>query len=100
MRPYFAMEYIPGAKMLTDYVRQSNLTIEERLRLFVQICDAVHHGHQKGVIHRDLKPENILVDSAGNPKIIDFGVARSTDSDVAARTMQTSLGHIVGTLHT
>ncbi|MCH2133203.1 MAG: serine/threonine protein kinase [Phycisphaerales bacterium] len=97
-RPYFAMEYIPGAQMITEYVRRSNLTMEERLRLFTKVCDAVHHGHQKGVIHRDLKPENILVDSAGNPKIIDFGVARATDADAAIRTMQTSLGQIVGTL--
>lgn len=73
--PYFAMEYIPNGKAITEYVQAKKLGARERLELFAQVCDAVHHGHQKGIIHRDLKPGNILVDSPGQPKIIDFGVA-------------------------
>ncbi|UCF10015.1 MAG: serine/threonine protein kinase, partial [Candidatus Bipolaricaulota bacterium] len=96
--PYFAMEYVPNAKPLTTYANDRELRIEESLRLFAQVCDAVHHGHQKGIVHRDLKPSNILVDSAGQAKIIDFGVARSTDSDLALTTMQTQVGQLVGTL--
>lgn len=96
--PFFAMEYIAGAKPLTDYANAVALGPRERLALFVGVCQAVHHGHQKGVIHRDLKPSNILVDSAGHVKVIDFGVARSTNADVAATTLQTSVGQLVGTL--
>jgi tetratricopeptide (TPR) repeat protein len=96
--PYFAMEYIPQATPITEYATANKLTTRQRLELFIQVCDAVHHGHQKGIIHRDLKPSNILVDSAGQPKIIDFGVARSTDSDVALTTIETSVGQLIGTL--
>jgi non-specific serine/threonine protein kinase/serine/threonine-protein kinase len=96
--PFFVMEYIPNARPLTDYAREKGLSTTERLQLFRQVCDAVHHGHQKGIIHRDLKPANILVDSQGEPKIIDFGVARSTDSDMAATTLQTDVGQLIGTL--
>ena len=97
-QPYFAMEYIPGARPLTDYAKDEDLDVKARLDLFMQICDAIHHGHQKGIIHRDLKPDNILVDRDGNPKIIDFGIARATDADIAVTTMQTSVGQILGTL--
>ena len=97
-RPYYAMEFIAGAKSLTDYANANDLSLADRLALFEQVCDAVHHGHQKGIIHRDLKPDNILVGASGNPKIIDFGVARTTDADVAIKTMQTSYGQILGTL--
>lgn len=96
--PWFAMEYIPAAKEITIFVEEKHLTMRERLELFRGVCDAVHHGHQKGIIHRDLKPGNILVDTSGQPKIIDFGVARSTDSDMNAATLQTSVGQLVGTL--
>ena len=96
--PFFAMEYIPGARGLVTYAEKKNLSLEDRLVLFAKICDAVHHGHQKGVIHRDLKPDNILVDSNGDPKIIDFGVARATDADLAVTTMQTTIGQLIGTL--
>jgi len=96
--PYFAMEYIPQATPFTEYATANKLATRQRLELFIQVCEAVHHGHQKGIIHRDLKPSNILVDSAGQPKVIDFGVARSTDSDVALTTMETSVGQLIGTL--
>ncbi len=96
--PYFAMEYMAGARSLTDYAHDTELTARARLALFASVCIAVHHGHQKGIIHRDLKPSNILVGPDGESKIIDFGVARSTDSDLAITTMQTDLGALVGTL--
>ena len=94
--PFFAMEYIPNAKTLTEYVQSKKLSVRDRLELFAKVCDAVHHGHQRGIIHRDLKPGNILVDSSGQPRIIDFGVARATDSDMA--TIQTEVGQIIGSL--
>lgn len=96
--PYFAMEYIPDAKTITQFAEESKLDTRDRLRLFAKVCDAVHHGHQKGIIHRDLKPGNILVDSAGEPKVIDFGVARATDSDIAVTTLRTDVGQLIGTL--
>lgn len=96
--PYFVMEYIPNAKPITQYADEKKLGTRQRLELFSKVCDAVHHGHQKGIIHRDLKPGNILVDSHGQVKIIDFGVARSTDSDLAVTTLQTDVGQLIGTL--
>jgi len=96
--PYFVMEYIPGARTITQYAQDQDLSIEQRLKLFAQVCDAVHHGHQRGIIHRDLKPGNILVDESGQPKVIDFGVARATDADMTIATLQTNVGEIVGTL--
>ena len=96
--PYFAMEYISGRKNLIEFALEKKLDRDKRLALFTQICDALHHGHQKGVVHRDLKPGNILVDGEGRPRIIDFGVARATDSDVALATMQTEVGQIIGTI--
>ena len=96
--PFFAMEYIPAAMPITRYAEQKKLGTRERLDLFARVCDAVQHGHGKGIIHRDLKPSNILVDSSGQPKIIDFGVARSTDSDLAVTTLQTDIGQLIGTL--
>ena len=96
--PFIAMEYITGAKPVTEYVREKHLSLRERLELFVQICDAVHHGHQKGIVHRDLKPGNILCDGSGRVRIIDFGVARATDSDLVGATHQTMAGQLVGSL--
>ncbi|MCH2140140.1 MAG: serine/threonine-protein kinase [Phycisphaerales bacterium] len=96
--PWFAMEYLVGARSLTDHASHKSLSMRERLELFARVCDGAHHGHQKGVIHRDLKPGNILVTSHGDPKIIDFGVARSTDSDMAVTTLQTDMGALIGTL--
>ncbi len=96
--PFFAMEYIPNAKPITGYAADKKLGMRDKLELFLDVCDAVHHGHQKGIIHRDLKPGNILVDSHGRPKVIDFGVARATDSDMAMVTLQTDVGQFIGTL--
>lgn len=96
--PYFVMEYVPDADSIIKHADKHRLEIRARLELFLQVCDAVQHGHQKGVIHRDLKPSNILVGAEGRVKVIDFGVARSTDSDIAATTMQTDVGQIIGTL--
>jgi len=95
--PYFAMEVVDG-NSITEYVETHNLSTPQRLELFLAICEAVEHAHQKGVIHRDLKPANIIVDSSGRPRILDFGVARLTDSDVQVTTMQTDIGKLVGTI--
>lgn len=95
--PYIAMELIEGALPITEHARERSLNLQAKLDLFVQVCDAVHHGHQRGVIHRDLKPANILVSASGQPRIIDFGVARLIDPDVAA-TVATAAGDLIGTL--
>ncbi len=92
--PFFAMELIESARPITEVAR--SLSIPAVLDLFLQVCDAVHHGHQRGVIHRDLKPGNILIDHAGKPKIIDFGIARAAGA--AADSMHTSAGQMIGTL--
>jgi len=96
LQPFFAMEFIRGRPLL-QYAAEHELNMAQRLELMAKICDAVHHAHQRGLIHRDLKPGNILVDDTGQPKILDFGVARVTDSDVQA-TQQTDVGQLVGTL--
>ncbi|MBI4717139.1 MAG: tetratricopeptide repeat protein [Planctomycetes bacterium] len=125
-RPFFAMELVDGPPLMNFVVREG-IDVRKRLELFARVCDAVHYAHQKGVVHRDLKPANILVvpdglhDSPGVPpttappyastirgpsysslpalpKVLDFGVARATDSDVQATTMHTQAGQVVGTL--
>lgn len=96
--PFFAMEYVPNARTLCAYADEKKLDVRARLDLFAQVCDAVAHGHRRGIIHRDLKPANVLVDSEGRPKVIDFGVARATDSDLAVTTQQTNVGQLIGTL--
>lgn len=95
-QPYFAMELIRGQPLLA-YAKAHALNTRQCLALMVKICDAVQHAHQRGLIHRDLKPGNIVVDETGQPKILDFGVARLTGSD-EQQTRQTSLGQIMGTL--
>jgi len=98
-RPYFVMEYIRGIP-ITEHCDKHKLTVEERLALFLHICEAVQHAHQKGVIHRDLKPSNILVtieDNEAVPKVIDFGVARSVSQPLTERTFYTEQGQLIGT---
>ena len=100
-QPFFAMEFIRGLP-LKKYAEVHRLNTRQKLLLMVKICEAVHHAHQRGLIHRDLKPGNILVDETGQPKILDFGVARVTEIDLpegdSHPTMQTGLGQLVGTL--
>ncbi len=95
---FIAMEYVPDARPITRYADEKSLSRNERLELFVHLCDAIHCGHRKGVIHRDLKPANVLIDGEGCVKVIDFGIARTTDSDIAVTTMHTEAGQILGTL--
>lgn len=96
--PYFVMELVPDAATCTDYAAARLLSPRDRVALFQKVCRAVAYGHHRGIIHRDLKPGNILVGPAGEPKVIDYGVARTTDTDVALTTMHTDVGHLVGTL--
>jgi len=94
---FFAMELVQGVP-LHDYAARAKLDLRGILELFLQVCDAVRHAHERGVIHRDLKPPNILVDGGGLAKILDFGVARLMDADARATTLQTDAGQLVGTL--
>jgi serine/threonine protein kinase len=98
-RPYFVMEYIKG-KSITEHCDRKKLSIEERLRLFLQVCEAVQHAHQRGIIHRDIKPSNILVsvqDDMATPKVIDFGVAKAISQPLTERTLFTEQGQLLGT---
>ncbi|MEM7755117.1 MAG: serine/threonine-protein kinase [Planctomycetota bacterium] len=95
-QPYFAMELVTGDTLL-DHCEHGGLSVRAKLELIARVCDAMEHAHQKGVIHRDLKPSNILVTESGQPKVLDFGVARATESDLQA-TVHTSTGQIVGTV--
>ena len=99
-RPYFVMEYIAGTPM-TQYCDKHKLTTRQRLELFIPVCEAVQHAHQKAIIHRDLKPSNILVaevDGRPMPKIIDFGIAKAVGQQLTAETMNTQVGELIGTL--
>ncbi|MFC1633344.1 protein kinase [Planctomycetota bacterium] len=98
-RPYFVMEYVKGLP-ITESCDRQKLTIEDRLGLFLQVCQAVQHAHQKGIIHRDIKPSNILVSEEQDtaiPKIIDFGVAKAVNQPLTERTFYTEQGQLMGT---
>src|SRR4030095_16757519 len=98
-RPYFVMELVRGIRV-TDYCDQANLTTKERLDLFVKVCQAIQHAHQKGIIHRDIKPSNILVtlhDGVPVPKVIDFGIAKATEGRLTDATVYTQLHQFIGT---
>ena len=97
---YFVMEMVQGIP-ITDYCDQNKLAPAERLELFIRVCQAVQHAHQKGIIHRDIKPSNVLVsldDGGPVPKVIDFGLAKAIDQRLTERTMFTQFGQVVGTL--
>ncbi len=98
-RPYFVMELVRGLK-LTDYCDQHRLEVRARLELFILVCHAVQHAHQKGIIHRDLKPSNILVavhDGVAVPKVIDFGIAKATGGRLTDNTLFTAVDQFIGT---
>jgi len=98
-RPYFVMELVRGISF-TEYCNRNRLTTRERLDLFVPVCKAVHHAHQKGIIHRDLKPSNIMVtlhDGVPVPKVIDFGIAKATDQRLTEKTVFTRYAEMIGT---
>jgi serine/threonine protein kinase/formylglycine-generating enzyme required for sulfatase activity/dienelactone hydrolase len=98
-RPYFVMELVRGVR-ITDYCDQNHLSNDERLKLFVQVCHAIQHAHQKGVIHRDIKPSNILVmlaDDVPVPKVIDFGIAKAIGERLTDKTVYTRFEQFIGT---
>jgi WD40 repeat protein/tRNA A-37 threonylcarbamoyl transferase component Bud32 len=99
-RLYFVMEYIEGVP-ITEYCDHNKLSIEERLKLFIQVCEAIQHAHQKGIIHRDIKPSNIIVSvqvGKAVPKVIDFGIVKAISSPLTEKTMFTQQGQPIGTL--
>jgi serine/threonine protein kinase len=98
-RPYFVMELVKGVS-ITEYCDQNNLSTKERLDLFIQVCNAVQHAHQKGIIHRDIKPSNVMVthhDGKPVPKVIDFGIAKAINQRLTEKTLFTRYAHIIGT---
>jgi serine/threonine-protein kinase len=98
-RPYFVMELVRGVP-ITEFCDQRRFTMRQRLELFVTVCQAVQHAHQKGIIHRDLKPSNVLVtlhDTIAVPKVIDFGIAKATTQSLTERTLFTNFAQMMGT---
>lgn len=96
-QPYLAMEFVRG-RPLTEHADTHKLDTRRRLELLASVCDAVQYAHENGIVHRDLKPGNILVDERGEPKILDFGVARLTGSNVGVTTIGTDFGQLIGTI--
>src|ERR1700678_2690534 len=97
-RPFFVMELVRGVR-ITEYCDQNNLSTSDRLNLFIQICQAIQHAHQKGIIHRDIKPSNILVtmvDGVPLPKVIDFGIAKATQQRLTEKTLFTAFEQFMG----
>ena len=96
-RPYFVMEYIDGPSII-EYCNRARMTVGDRIRMFIAVCDGVQHAHARGIVHRDIKPKNIVVSTASlpTPKVIDFGVAKAIDEAIDMPDM-TQLGHLVGT---
>ncbi|MCL5278794.1 MAG: protein kinase, partial [Planctomycetes bacterium] len=98
-RPYFVMELVQGVS-ITEYCDRNSLSTKERLTLFLQVCNAVQHAHQKGIIHRDIKPSNVMIthhDGKPVPKVIDFGIAKATNQKLTEKTLFTRYAHIIGT---
>jgi TPR repeat protein/serine/threonine protein kinase len=98
-RPYFVMELVRGVR-ITEFCDENKLSTEERLKLFIQVCQAIQHAHQKGIIHRDIKPSNILVtinDGQPVPKVIDFGIAKATQGRLTDKTLFTAFEQFIGT---
>src|SRR5678815_1463046 len=98
-RPYFVMELVRGVR-ITEFCDEARLSTRARLRLFVHVCQAIQHAHQKGIIHRDLKPSNILVtvnDGEPVPKVIDFGIAKATGQSLTEKTLFTQFHAFIGT---
>ncbi len=96
-QPFFVMELIDG-RSLDLYAREKQLSLRGRIEVLISVCEAVQHAHQKGIVHRDLKPDNVLVTEAGAPKILDFGIARTLDTDTRRATLQATKKELIGTL--